>query len=461
MGRVDEKLYRERVREVILFLEGKDRQLIEIVRRRMEEASRNLLYEEAARLRNQIQSIEKTIERQKIVSFRAVDQNVIACYREGALIEIHVIFVRQGKVMEGKSFSLCSQDLSDPEILSSFVKQFYTGGRLIPEEILLPFEIEECDAIAEWFTEQRGRKVRVRVPKRGPCLRILEMAEKNAEISFMGKQTQERNLEATLEELRKRLRLSRMPRRIECFDISNIMGTSATGSMVVFQDGQPDKSQYRRFKIRSLSQPDDYGMMYEVLMRRYSRVAGGDGSPDLIVVDGGKGHLQVILEVFKDLKLKGVDAIALAKVRHLRGHLRLGDRTAEKVYIPRIKEPIHMPKHSTATFVLQKIRDESHRFAISYHKKLRKKKGLRSILDDIPGVGKRRRQQLLRHFKTLRQIQDASMEDLQAAAGINRDTAERVYQALHRGADQVRSQNQTGPSAFLLVRRKWERDSPL
>lgn len=431
VGLVDEKLYRERVKEVILFLEGKNRQLIEILRRRMEEASRSLLFEEAARLRDQIQSIEKTIEKQKIVSFRPVDQDVIACYREGAFVEIHVMFVRQGKLMEGQSFSLSSQELSDVEIISSFVKQFYARGRPIPQEILLPLEIEDRDAIAEWLTEQRGRKVRVKMAKRGSGLQLLKMVKKNAEISFMGKQTQEKNLEATLEELKKRLRLSRMPKRIECFDISNIMGTSATGSMVVFQDGQPDKSRYRHFKIRTLSQPDDYGMMYEVLMRRYSKAASEDGLPDLIMVDGGKGHLQVILEVLKDLNMMGVDAVALAKTRCLEGRLKFGDKSGEKVYIPRIKEPIHMPKHSTATFLFQKIRNESHRFAISYHKKLRKKRNLHSVLDDIPGVGKIRKQQLLRHFKTLRQIRNASIEDLQAATGINRGTAEKVYQFLH------------------------------
>ncbi len=172
-------------------------------------------------------------------------------------------------------------------------------------------------------------------------------------------------------------------------------------------------------------------MMYEVLMRRYSKATSGDGLPDLTMVDGGKGHLQVILEVFKDLGIRGVDAIALAKPRGLEGRVGVSDRSGEKVYIPRIKEPIPMPKHCSATFLLQKIRDESHRFAITYHKKLRKKRDLRSVLDDIPGVGKIRRQRLLRHFKTLTQIQNASIEDLQGLTGINRATAERVHQFLH------------------------------
>jgi len=431
VGLVDKGLYRERVREVILFLEGKNRQLIEILRGRMEEAARKLLFEEAAGLRDQIQSIEQTVEKQKIISFKPVDQDVICCYREGGFVEIHVMFVRQGKLIEGQSFSLSSQELPDAEILSSFVKQFYAEGRLIPREILLPLEIEDCDAITEWLTEQRGRKVTVKMPKRGLRLQLLKMGQKNAEISFIGKQTREKNLETTLEELKDRLRLSRIPKWIECFDVSNIMGTSATGSMVVFQDGQPDKSRYRRFRIRTLSQPDDYGMMYEVLMRRYSKVAGGDGPPDLIMVDGGKGQLQVILEVFKDLTMKGVDAIALAKPRRLEGRLKLGGKSGEKVYIPRIREPIHVPKHSAATFLLERIRDESHRFAISYHRKLRKKRDLGSVLDDILGVGKFRKQQLLRHFRTLRQIENASIEDLQTATGINRVTAERVYEALH------------------------------
>ncbi len=428
VGLVDERVYRERVREAILFLEGKSRQLIEILRRRMERASQNLLFEECTRLRDQIRSIEKTIEKQKIVSFTPVDQDVLALYREGALVEIHIMFVRQGKLMEGQSFSLSSRELSDGEILSSFVKQFYAEGRLIPQEILLPLEVEDCDAITDWLTEQKDAKVSVKIPKRGARLQLLQMVRKNAEIAFKGKQTQEKNLEATLQELKKRLCLSRLPKRIECFDVSNILGTAATGSMVVFQDGQPDKSQYRRFKIRSLSQPDDYGMMYEVLMRRYSKVNSGDGLPDLIMVDGGKGHLQVVLEVFKDLRMKMGDAIALAKSRRMEGHSKEADKSGEKIYVPRIKEPIHMPRHSTATFLLQRIRDESHRFAISYHKKLRKKRDLRSILDDVPGVGKLRKQQLLRHFKTPGEIRNASIEQLQLATGINRSMAERIYQ---------------------------------
>jgi excinuclease ABC subunit C len=431
VGLVDERLYRERVKEVILFLEGRNRQLIRILGERMEAASQELLFEEAARLRDQIESIERTIERQKIVSFRCVDQDVIGFYREGAFVEIQVMFVRQGKLTEGQSFSLSSQELSDAEILSSFVKQFYGGDRLVPQEILLPLAIEDHDTVSEWLTDQRGKKVNLRNPKRGSHRQLLNMAQKNAEISFRGKQTQEKNLEATLAELQDRLRLSRVPRRIECFDVSNIMGTAATGSMVVFQDGQPDKSRYRHFKIRTRSQPDDYGMMYELLMRRYFKGANGNGLPDLIMVDGGKGHLMVILEVLKDLKVKGIDAIALAKTRRLEGRLKLGDKSGERVYIPRIKDPVYLPKYASVTFLLQRIRDESHRFAISYHKKLRKKRNLRSALDDIPGIGKVRKEQLLRRYKSLRQIQNASIEELAATNSVNRAIAERIYRFLH------------------------------
>jgi excinuclease ABC subunit C len=431
VGLVDEKVYRERVKEAILFLEGKNRELIHRLRRRMKEASQGLRFEEAALLRDLIQSIEETIEKQKIVSFKPVDQDVIASYREGSVVEVHVMFVRQGKVTGGQSFSIVSKAFSDGEILSSFVKQFYAGGRLIPQEILLPLEIEDDDAIAEWFTEQQGRRVTLRVPRRGPHSQLLKMVQKNAEISFLGKQAQEKSVEATLEELRKKLRLSRKPKRIECFDISNIMGTSATGSVVVFAEGQPDKSQYRRFRVKTGTQPDDYGMMYEVLTRRCSRTAESDSLPDLIMVDGGKGHLAVVLEVFKDLNITGVDTIAVAKTREARSRLDKGEKTPEKVYVPRIKDPIHMPKHSPATFLLQRIRDESHRFAISYHRKLRQKKDLQSILDGIPGVGKVRKQQLLRHFATLKRIENASIEEIRAVRGMPRRTAEKVYEFLH------------------------------
>ena len=431
VGRVGETVYRARVREAVLFLQGKNRELVRILQQRMKRASVDLRFEEAARLRDLIQSVEQTIEKQKIVSFRPVDQDVIAHYRQGPRVEVHVMFVRQGKVMDGQSFSLASRDLSDAEILSSFIKQFYAQGRLIPQEIILPVGIEDGDAIAEWFSDQGGRNAVVKVPQRGLRMDLLRMAQKNAEISFLGRQTRESDREAALEELRTRLRLSRTPIRIECFDISNIMGTSATGSMVVMTNGQPDKSQYRRFRIKSRFQPDDYGMMYEVLMRRCSQTEGGDGLPDVIMVDGGKGHLHVILEVFKDLQIEGVDAIALAKTREARSRQDREEKTPEKVYIPRIKDPIRLPKHSPATFLLQSIRDESHRFAILYHRKLRQKRDFHSILDDVPGVGKIRKQKLLSRFKSLRRIQEASVEDLQTVRGIPRRTAERVYAFLH------------------------------
>jgi len=431
VGRVDQTVYRGRVKEAVLFLEGKNRQLVRILQQRMKRASGSLRFEEAARLRDLIQSIEQTIEKQKIVSFKPVDQDVIAQYRQGSRVEVHVMFVRQGKVTDGQSFSLASRELSDTEILSSFVKQFYAGGRLIPQEIILPVEIEDVSTIAEWFSDQRGKKAIVLVPKRGLRSQLLRMAQKNAEVSFLGKQVRESDREGALEELRKRLRLSRTPRRIECFDISNIMGTSATGSMVVMTDGRPDKSQYRRFRIRTRSQPDDYGMMYEVLMRRCSRTEGSDGLPDVIMADGGKGHLHVILEVFKDLGVEGVDAIALAKTREPGSRQGGEERTPEKVYISRIKDPIHLPKHSPATSLLQRIRDESHRFAISYHRKLRRRKNLHSVLDDVPGGRTIRKQELLSHFKSLRRIEKASIEDLQAVRGMPRRTAEKVYAFLH------------------------------
>jgi excinuclease ABC subunit C len=419
------------VKEVMLFLDGKNRQLIEILRRRMEEASRGLLFEEAARLRNQIQSIEQTVEQQKIVSYRPVDRDVIGCYGQEAVREIHVMFVRQGKLTEGQSFTIASRNLAEEEILSAFVKQFYAEGRLIPREILLPMAIEDADIIAEWLTDQRGRKVTVKVPKHGLGLQLLKMGQRNAQASFAAKQAQKETFEVTLAELKSRLRLSRIPRRVECFDISNIMGSAATGSMVVFQNGQPEKSQYRRFRIRTLSKPDDYGMMYEVLARRYAREDSKDSLPDLIMVDGGKGQLQVVLEVFKDFGITGIDAIALAKSRGPKGRRGSKDKSGEKVYLQRIKDPIHLPRRAAATLLLQKIRDESHRFAISYHKKLRKQRDLHSVLDDIPGVGKIRKGQLLSHFKTISQIKDASIEDLQAALGKSRATAEKIHRFLH------------------------------
>jgi excinuclease ABC subunit C len=256
------------------------------------------------------------------------------------------------------------------------------------------------------------------------------MARKNAENAFQKRLTEKENFERMLKELQVRLRLKKIPRRIECFDISNLFGTLAVGSRVVFQDGKADRPGYRHFKIQAPSFPDDYGMMYEVLKRRYAKITEGDPAPDLLVVDGGKGQLNVALAVLSELSLDGIPAIGLAKEKE--GGVRIPEgKSADKIYLPQVKDPILLPAHAASLRYLQRIRDEAHRFAIAFHKKLRGKRGLQTILDEIPGIGEVKKKALLRHFGSLAKIQEASREALSEVENLNAKDAQTVCDFFH------------------------------
>jgi len=430
VGKVDAHTYREIVKEVRLFLEGKDHELVRIFKKKMKEKSDRLDFEWAARIRDQIQSIEKVIERQHIVSKGFLDQDVIGFHRNGG-IGVQTLFIRNGMLMGGRFFSLSQQKWPDEEIVSSFINQFYGEGKFIPQEILLPFSIQDHELIEQWLTEKKGKKVRLMVPKRGDRLHLVRMAVENAEKAHRSKTQLESDPERILRELQEKLRLARFPRRIEAFDISDIKGGFAVGSMVVFEGGEPLKSHYRHFRIKSLSGADDYGMMYEILIRRYQRALQESNLPDLLMVDGGKGQMNVALGVLKELGIDGVDVIGLAKDRVQKGHAPSIEKKGERIFLPKRKEPISLSKTSPTLHLLQHIRDESHRFAITYHKKLKHKGDFRSLLDEIPGIGRGRKKQLLRYFKSVDKIKEASMEELESVPTMNRKVARQLFSFFH------------------------------
>jgi len=429
-GLVSREKYADWVQGAALFLEGKNSQLLKLLRDRMRSAADDLNFEEAARIRDRIQAVKQTLEKQKAVTHHRPDQDVFAFHRQGKEWEFQILFFRRGLLVGNKSFHFSRLNLPDEEALAAFVRQYYAGGPSIPKEILLPLTIEDQGVIQGWLSEKKALKVEVLSPRRGQKKDLVEMARKNAENAFQKRLTEKENFELMLKELQARLRLKKIPRRIECFDISNLFGTLAVGSRVVFQDGKADRPGYRHFKIQAPSFPDDYGMMYEVLKRRYAKITEGDPAPDLLVVDGGKGQLNVALAVLSELSLDGIPAIGLAKEKE--GGVRIPEgKSADKIYLPNVKDPILLPAHAASLHYLQRIRDEAHRFAIAFHKKLRGKRGLQTILDEIPGIGEVKKKALLRHFGSLAKIQEASREALSEVENLNAKDAQTVCDFFH------------------------------
>ncbi|HJX59668.1 MAG TPA: excinuclease ABC subunit UvrC [Thermodesulfobacteriota bacterium] len=421
--KTDPAQYREVVNEVRMFLEGKNRDLVERLEKRMEGESERLNFEAAAKIRDQIQHIETVIEKQKIVSSDFVDQDVIGFHRQDHTVIVHPLFIRAGKLLGGKGFTFPSSRLPDEEILSSFLHQYYREGRFIPEQILLPKGVPEQNLIEERLADLKGKKVQILVPVRGDRKHLLQMASENAEKYLHSEAELERDQKKILEALREKLHLRKIPRRIEAFDISNFQGGHAVGSMVFFEDGRPNKEGYRHFKIRTVEGADDYGMMYEVLLRRYQKAVGEDDLPDLVLLDGGRGQLNVAQEVFKELQVKEIDLISLAKERTKEGTLK----TEEKVFHPQYKEPLILGKQSPLLHFLDRIRDEAHRFAITYHKKMRSKETIKSVIGDIPGIGKVRKRELLKHFGSVEGVKKASLDDLARAPKMDEKLAKKVY----------------------------------
>ena len=431
---VPEDVYREQVREAMLFIDGKRQELVAELRQRMQEKSEALEYEAAARIRDQIHAVEKTLEKQRMVAHWGADQDIFGLYREGGFIEVQVLLVRQGKLTDNISYSLEDLEFPDEEIVASVLTQFYQGPRFVPDEILVPVELEDCDARAEYLSERKGKKIEIICPQRGDKRHLLQMAEENAKQSFGERHDQEKAREKMLRELQQNLHLKRYPQRIECFDISTIHGAHAVGSMVTFINGEPDKRFYRHFRIRTIdasSGGDDFGMMLEMLKRRFARGKEDADLPDLIVVDGGKGQLAMALTAMAELGIEDVDAVGLAKMR-VQAAARSAEieRSEERVFLPGQSNPVILRHNSNALFLLQRVRDEAHRFAITYHRKLRSRQTLYSALDRIPGVGGARKRALLRAFGSVKRIGAATLEELLQIPLMNERIAQDILQAL-------------------------------
>ncbi len=428
---VDPADYRSQIKNALLLLEGKSTQLVDELEARMATAAEALRFEAAARLRDQIRAVTKTAEKQQVATPLGADQDVFGLYREGGLIEVQVLFVRSGKLVGNQGYGFDDNEFPDDEVLAELLSQFYQGRRFVPDEVLLPFPLEDAAVRSEVLSERKGKKVGITRPRRGDKLRLVEMAEENARHSFVEKRRGEEHKEKTLDSLRRALRLRNAPKRIECFDISNIQGNLAVGSMVVFDECEPDKQRYRRFRIKTVEGADDFRMMYEVLMRRYQRAVAEHDLPDLLVVDGGKGQLGVAVEVLRELTIDEVDVIGLAKMRTERAPFAEEvARSSERVFLPGRKNPVVLKPNATALFLLQRVRDEAHRFAITYHRSLRAKERLGSPLDSIRGVGPAKRKALLRHFGSLKRVRAAAPDELGQVSGITPALAEEIHRHL-------------------------------
>jgi len=432
--------YAESVREVALFLEGKGGELIDALRTRMKGAAQELRFEQAARLRDQLYAIERSLERQKIATTETIDQDVFGSHREADRLVVYVLYVRQGRLNGGQSFPFTGQEFPDEELLGSFVNLYYGEDNVLPDEVLLPLRPEGgLEPLAELLTEKRGRRVRVLVPQRGEKLRLVEMSAANARQALLDQRRSRDELEAVLERLRERLHLSRVPRRMECFDISHFQGATIVASQVAMTEGELDRSRYRRFRIKSVHAQDDFASMYEVVSRRLRRGREATDLPDLLVIDGGKGQLASARAAMKDLGVS-IDVVGLAKSREIDSDDRaaVSARSPERVFIPEKKEPIVLPQNSPELFLLMRIRDEAHRFAITYQQKLMRRRNFRSVLEDIPGVGEGRKKALLRAFGSLKRIREASIEELAAEAGLGTTLAERIHAHLHAPESELR-----------------------
>lgn len=435
---IEPRLYSEQVEDVALFLGGKKDELLPRLRQRMKESALEERYERAGQIRDQIYAVEKTLTKQTVVTTELGDQDVLGLYRQGDVVEVVLLFMRQGKLIGRRSFQVRDQEVPDADVLRDFVRGYYDLGSFIPDEVLLPFEIDDRELLAEWLGEKVGHRVHVLVPQRGAKVKLIELADKNAQASAASRKGQGGDAMAALEKLQKRLGLSRLPRRIECYDIAHIQGLATVASMVVLTDGQPEHSEYRTFKVKSATN-DDFAAMYEVLSRRLRRArAALDGTeadpdlarwaePDLLVVDGGKGQLSTALAALRDVGWPtsgehAFDVIALAKERTDTA----GSDHPDRVFLKNIKDPLLLRPNSTELFLLARIRDEAHRFANTFHRKLRKKRTLRSALEDVPGVGPKRQRELLRHFGSLKKIKAASLDDIARAPGMTRSAAAAV-----------------------------------
>jgi excinuclease ABC subunit C len=421
VGAVEKQEYRDVINQVMLFLEGREEVVLRELKTKMQTAAAHLQFEKAALLRDQIEAIEDVIEGQKIAATLRGEKDVIGLAQNEDQAYVELFSIRNNKLVGQDHFVMEGTRGESPEqILTSFVKQYYASASYIPRLILLQHVVEEPVVLSEWFERQRRGSVEFQVPQRGAKKKLVDTAAENAARGLELAQAKEMKTEVItsgLRELKQRLHLPRMPRRIECYDVSNIQGALAVGSMVVLEKGWPRPAHYRRFRIKTVASTDDYAMIEETLKRRFKRGLGGEGTwavvPDLVLIDGGRGQLNAAVGVRHELELDSIPMASLAKQN-------------EEVFIPGDPQPLHLAKDSPALHILQRARDEAHRFAISYHKKLRQKEAVASVLDDIPGIGPRRKRALLRKFGSVEAIRGASFEELSQTEGVTSALAQKI-----------------------------------
>jgi excinuclease ABC subunit C len=423
-GKVDKGKYGEVVEQTRMFLKGERKEIIRLLRTNMNKASDELRYEDAAHYRDQIELLERHLGVDLHISSSLMDKDIVGFYRNTQSVEFEVLFSRGGAIIDMVEYSFNNATWGDEELIGEFIGQLYGGERFIPQEIIIPLRFEGVEALGEWLSEKRGKKIKITVPKRGANLKLLELASRNAEESFRRRSTEKQKELSLLGRVKGSLSLSKLPISIECFDISNIQGDIAVASMVRFKDGKPARDRYRRYKIKTVFGANDYAMMYEVLQRRLRRAEEEDWElPNLILIDGGKGQLNIAHHVLSELRfLDKVELSSIAKGRE--------EGESDKIYMPGRKNPIPLTKNSQELLFLMRIRDEAHRFAITYHKKLRAKKAFESELDSIRGVGERRRRILLKHFGSVSAIREASIEEISSVPGMNRRIAEEIKRYL-------------------------------
>ncbi len=439
IGAVNNAEYRQLIDSAVAFLEGKQDNALDTLRQEMEEAAESLQFERAANLRDRIRAAERIIVQQRVVAESRVEQDVLGLAREDGNVCVQVFYIREGK-LRGRDYFMLegAADESDSSVVTSFILQHYGAATQLPREIILPAPAEDAASLEAWLLDQAGHRVALKVPRRGSARRVVELAAENAREALERQKVEwlsdAARTTGALLELQEHLELDSAPERIECYDISNTQGTNSVASMVVFEHGKPKRSDYKRFQIKTVEGANDFASMAEVLIRRFKRLreahAGGasdngaaapdsswDKVPDLVIVDGGKGQLGAALKVMEDLALVAIPVVGLAKER-------------EEIFLPGRAEPVVLPRGSQGLFLVQRIRDEAHRFAITYHRKLRGKKGLRSALDDLPGVGPKRKRALLRTFGSLNGIRAASIDELAAVPGMTRTTAKTLKDQL-------------------------------
>jgi len=423
--------YRADIEQVELFLEGRQATLVKALERDMAAAAERTEYERAAALRDKIRAIERTMESQKMAAFARTELDLLGMARQDNQAAMQLFVIRDGKMIGRDVFLLdAAKEASDDEVLTSFIEQYYARAGSVPREVYVPNRIAEVALLEVFLTERRGGTVRVRVPQRGEKRELLVLATRNATETLAREQARwladEGKTLAALEELAEALGLAAPPLRIECYDISNLQGSESVGSMVVFEDGKPRSGEYRRFRIKTVTGPNDFASHQEVLRRRFRSARTGEegveearrwAMPDLVIVDGGKGQVSAAKAVLDELGLHDMPLAGLAKER-------------EELFLPDATNPILLPATSPALYLVQRLRDEAHRFAITYHRDLRARRAVRSAFDDLPGVGPKRKRELLKVFGSIKRVRDAPVEQIAAVPGIGSSLAARIKATL-------------------------------